>query len=564
MVRPESTFTAATGSFTEASDAGGDAASMDPGGFGEAHPADHDVLTRPDSLARRAAQPTRDLSSNTALRQSTRPADSASDSAHESVLVREPARPAAGNGGFGAWAMRYTARLMILDGLVGMLAVLTTAFLFPNSISFATWKLTVLTVGAGALWPVAVAISRGYERSKIGVGGDEMRAVLRAAILAIACGAVPSTIIGKPGVVAVCVMATPIAVLASLAVRFISRKHLHHQQRLGRNVRKVIVVGSAYAAADLNAVLNREQHAGMTVIGVCVPAADVSRAHDAGLAVIGDLEQVPALIKTYGADAVAVTSGDATRHNYLRELSWALEGAGVELLVHPGLIEVAGPRMHIRPYVGLPLLHVEQPHFTGWRRLLKRATDIVLTSLGILVISPVLAAIALAVKVSDRGPVIFRQTRVGLDGSTFTMFKFRSMHTDAETKLAELRAQNPNMGTMFKMEDDPRITRVGRFLRRFSLDELPQLFNVLGGTMSLVGPRPPLQSEVDVYEDHARRRLLVTPGLTGLWQVSGRSLLSWEETVRLDLRYVENWTLTLDLLIMWKTFFAVVAKRGAF
>ncbi len=144
------------------------------------------------------------------------------------------------------------------------------------------------------------------------------------------------------------------------------------------------------------------------------------------------------------------------------------------------------------------------------------------------------------------------------------MLKFRSMHTNAEAKLAELRALNPDMGTMFKMEDDPRITRVGKFLRKFSLDELPQLFNVLGGTMSLVGPRPPLQSEVDVYEDHARRRLLVTPGLTGLWQVSGRSLLSWEETVRLDLRYVENWTLTLDLLILWKTFFAVVAKRGAF
>ena len=179
-------------------------------------------------------------------------------------------------------------------------------------------------------------------------------------------------------------------------------------------------------------------------------------------------------------------------------------------------------------------------------------------------ISPVLAAIALAVRMSDGGPVIFRQTRVGLDGSTFTMLKFRSMHTDAEARLAELRAQNPNVGMMFKLESDPRITPVGRFLRRFSLDELPQLFNVLGGTMSLVGPRPPLQSEVAVYEDHARRRLLVTPGLTGLWQVSGRSLLSWEETVRLDLRYVENWTLTLDLLIMWKTFFAVVAKRGAF
>jgi exopolysaccharide biosynthesis polyprenyl glycosylphosphotransferase len=236
----------------------------------------------------------------------------------------------------------------------------------------------------------------------------------------------------------------------------------------------------------------------------------------------------------------------------------------VEILVHPGLVEVAGPRMHIRPHVGLPLLHVEQPHFTGWRRFVKRATDVLLTGIGLIIISPLMAAIALAIKINDGGPVIFRQTRVGLDGSTFTMYKFRSMHLDAEARIAELRAQNPEMGVLFKLQNDPRITTVGKFLRKFSLDELPQLFNVLRGSMSLVGPRPPLPAEVDSYEDHTRRRLLVTPGLTGLWQVSGRSLLSWEESVRLDLRYVENWTLTLDLLIMWKTFYAVLAKRGAF
>lgn len=154
--------------------------------------------------------------------------------------------------------------------------------------------------------------------------------------------------------------------------------------------------------------------------------------------------------------------------------------------------------------------------------------------------------------------------RVGLEGSTFTMWKFRSMHVDAEERLAELRRENPSMGFLFKMEDDPRVSRVGKFLRKFSLDELPQLFNVLGGSMSLVGPRPPLPSEVDGYENYTHRRLLVTPGLTGLWQVSGRSLLSWDESVRLDLRYVENWTLTLDLLIIWKTVFAVLARRGAY
>ncbi len=498
------------------------------------------------------------------VRPRLRLADALSDTEPEQSPIPADAPGRRDLAGFSTWSRRYTVRLMLLDVLVGMLAVVGAAALFPHIISFSTPKLAVLIIGAGVAWPIAVAASRGYERNIIGVGSDEMRAIFRGGVLAIAAGAVPSAITDRYGVVALCVMAVPLACLASLAVRFAARKQLHHQQRLGRNVRKVIVVGSADAAAELSAVLTREPHCGMTVVGACVPQSQLLIAREAGLKVVGDLDQVPELIKTYDADAVAVTAGEATRHHYLRELSWSLEGAGVELLVHPGLIEVAGPRMHIRPYVGLPLLQVEQPHFAGWRRFAKRATDIVLTSIGLVVISPVMALIALAVKLSDRGPVIFRQTRVGLDGSTFTMFKFRSMHTDAEARLAQLRAQNPNIGLMFKLDKDPRVTRVGRFLRKYSLDELPQLFNILTGSMSLVGPRPPLQSEVAVYEDHARRRLLVTPGLTGLWQVSGRSLLSWEETVRLDLRYVENWNLTLDLLIIWKTVFAVMAKRGAF
>jgi exopolysaccharide biosynthesis polyprenyl glycosylphosphotransferase len=517
------------------------------------------------------ATPTIDLSPDT---QSSavgllRPADTASHTTSQKRLRPVPAPSGSRSPSLTAWTNRYAITLASLDGVVGALAVLlvtgTGLVSFSASQSGSVpQKIAVLMIGALVAWPCAVFASRGYERSNIGVGSDEMRAVLRSAVLAIAAGAVPSALTDSYGLVKLSVVAVPIAALASLIVRFGVRKNLHRQQKAGRNVRRVIVVGSAFAAADLTDVLKREPHCGMTVVGACVPRADLIRAHEAGLTVLGDMEQIPELIRVYGADAVAVTGSDATRHNYLRELSWALEGARVELLVHPGLIEVAGPRMHIRPYVGLPLLHVEQPHFTGWRRFVKRAADVVLTSIGAILISPILAGIALAIKIEDRGPVIFRQTRVGLDGSTFTMLKFRSMHVDAEAKLAALRASHPHLGVMFKMAEDPRITRVGRFLRKFSLDELPQLLNVLSGSMSLVGPRPPLQSEVDVYEQHAHRRLLVTPGLTGLWQVSGRSLLSWEETVRLDLRYVENWTLTLDLLIMWKTFFAVVAKRGAF
>lgn len=462
-----------------------------------------------------------------------------------------------------AWSKRYVVTLIVLDAAFAVVAVMLASTL-PKAVAFddLTPALTLL-VGAIA-WPSAVSLARGYERAKIGVGGDEMRAVLRAGVFLIAAGSVASVMFVTYGLSALVVLSSPIAGAGSIAARFAARKRLHHQQRHGRNVRTVIIVGSWYAAADLQTVLRREVHCGMQVIGVCVPEVDAARARKAGLVVLGDLDEVPQLILEYGADAVAVTSGDATRDNYLRELSWAMEGAGVELLVHPGLIEVAGPRMHIRPYVGLPLLHVEQPHFTGWRRFVKRAADIAITSVVLAAAAPLLLCIAAAVKLSGPGPVLFRQTRVGLDGTTFTMLKFRSMHSDAEARLAQLRAENPNVGLLFKLADDPRITRVGRFLRRYSLDELPQLANVLSGAMSLVGPRPPLQSEVDQYEDHARRRLLVNPGLTGLWQVSGRSLLSWEETVRLDLRYIENWTLTLDLLIIWKTAFAVLTKRGAF
>ncbi len=244
-------------------------------------------------------------------------------------------------------------------------------------------------------------------------------------------------------------------------------------------------------------------------------------------------------------------------------MAWALEGAGVDLLVAPAFTDVAGPRIHVRQVSGLPLLQIASPQFSGGRRLLKRTIDIVATMLGLIVLSPLLALVATLVAATSRGPAVFTQERIGRDGKPFRLYKFRSMCVDAEARREELVAENDCDGVLFKLREDPRVTRIGRWLRRYSIDELPQLVNVLLGHMSLVGPRPPLPSEVEQYEQHVHRRLLVTPGITGLWQVSGRSDLSWAETVRLDLYYVENWSVALDAEILWKTAFAVLRGSGA-
>jgi exopolysaccharide biosynthesis polyprenyl glycosylphosphotransferase len=248
----------------------------------------------------------------------------------------------------------------------------------------------------------------------------------------------------------------------------------------------------------------------------------------------------------------------------LRRLAWRLERDEVDLIVASALVDVAGDRTTIRPVDGLPMLHVEHPRLGGAARVVKEIVDRVGAASLIVLMSPLLLTLAVCIRRESPGPVLFRQVRVGRDGQQFLMYKFRSMRLDAEARLAEIQHLNEYDGVLFKVRNDPRVTPVGRWLRRLSLDELPQLFNVLRGHMSLVGPRPPLPEEVAAYPDDVRRRLAVKPGMTGLWQVSGRSDLPWEEAVRLDLRYVENWSLSLDLVIMMRTVSAVTRSSGAY
>ena len=417
--------------------------------------------------------------------------------------------------------------------------------------------------GLPVLWCVVVAIAGGYDARFIGVGSDEFRRVLNAAVSLTAGVAVVSYVTKLELARGYVAIALPTVAILDLFARFFLRKRLHRQRRAGACTQRVIAVGHAPAVADLVALLRRDSYHGLTVVGACL--AGGTMLHEiSGVPVRGGPGLVTEAVKDFGADTVAVLACPEMNAIRLRELAWQLEATGTDVCVAPALMDVAGPRTTIRPVAGLPLLHVDHPELTGGKRAVKTVFDTMVAGLGLLLLAPLFLLIAARIKLHDRGPVFFRQVRVGKGGRTFHVFKFRTMVVDAEGKKEQLAGSNEAAGALFKMRRDPRVTKPGAWLRRWSLDELPQLINVLIGEMSLVGPRPALPSEVARYHDHMRRRLVVKPGITGLWQVNGRSDLSWADAVRLDLRYVENWSLMLDLQVLWKTWSAVFRGSGAY
>ncbi|MCZ2804093.1 sugar transferase [Modestobacter sp. VKM Ac-2983] len=481
-----------------------------------------------------------------------------------------PSTPAAGQlpatgaraRGTARWVRRHRAGLVVGEVLIAASAAAVVLLTHDGPVvgSVLFWAGLSLVVA----WPLLLTVTGAYEGRWFGLGSDEFRRVGRAGMLLLAGMGFLSYAAQLDLSRALVVLAVPALTGATLVQRYAARRLLHRRRMAGRCVKRVVVVGRGGAVLDLVDRLHRTRHAGLDVVGVCVTPGDRSRvARVAGLPVAG-LDDVVELADRVGADTIAVTSASETASQYLRALSWQLEGTGLELLVAPGLVEVAGPRLHIRPFDGLPLLSVEQPRFEGWRRVVKGALDRSVASLALLFLTPVLVALALAIRLSGPGPVLYQQQRVGLGGRHFTMLKFRSMVVGADQQVSGLSDGNEADGLLFKIRQDPRVTPVGRWMRRLSLDELPQLVNVLTGDMSLVGPRPPLPAEVARYDTSVSRRLLVKPGLTGLWQISGRSDLPWEEAVRLDLRYVENWSLALDVQILWKTARAVVSASGAY
>ncbi|MGW5341645.1 sugar transferase [Streptomyces sp. NPDC004050] len=359
----------------------------------------------------------------------------------------------------------------------------------------------------------------------------------------------------------------------SAVVHTLIHRHLIARRRDGRAVRRALVIGEANAVDGLVSHLAKRTDHELVVVGVCPVGDEDPHALAPVAARLGrqapehmPADSIPVLeaARLLDVDVVLVVPGPYMTGTRLRWLSWAVHSEERPLVVVPGLTEVAGRRVGVHSVAGLTMLNVAPPLRRGLATLLKSVTDRLGAALLIVLLAPVFVAVALAVRLDSPGPVVHRQTRVGRDGKPFTMAKFRTMVTDAERLRHQLIGTNEQDGRMFKIRRDPRITRVGRVLRRCSLDELPQLFNVMQGHMSLVGPRPPLPDEVAGYDEVERRRLAVKPGLTGLWQVSGRSDLSWDETVALDLRYVDNWSPSVDLGVLCRTVGAVVAGRGAY
>jgi exopolysaccharide biosynthesis polyprenyl glycosylphosphotransferase len=420
-----------------------------------------------------------------------------------------------------------------------------------------------LSLALPVLWIAALWLAGAYDVRFIGTGSDEYRKVLNAGVSLTAAVAIFSYTVNLELSRAYVVIALPSVTVFDLFARFAMRKRLHRQRMHGKCMHSVIAVGHELAVADLVTELGRDGYHGLNVMGACVVRPGECD-ELVGVPVYGGLDDITAAVKAFGADTVAVTACPEMDGLRLRSLAWELEKTGTDLCVSPALLDVAGPRTTIRPTAGLTLLHVDHPQLAGFRLVMKDLFDRCAAAGALIMLAPVMAILAMTIWLHDRGPVLFTQVRIGKDGREFRIYKFRTMVVDAEKRQEELLASNDSDGVLFKLRKDPRVTALGARLRRWSMDELPQLFNVFLGNMSLVGPRPAVPDEVAKYADHVRRRLVVKPGLTGLWQVNGRSDLSWEESVRLDLRYVENWSFALDLQIMWKTISALARGSGAY
>lgn len=427
----------------------------------------------------------------------------------------------------------------------------------------------LLSVALAAAWWILLRMIKSDEVGILGSGVEEYKRVVTSSFVLFGGLAILSYALNVGTGRAYVAVALPLGLLLLLVGRWVTRTYIAWERSRGRLLRKLLLVGSPPSVQHLYDTLSSVPEAGYEPVGAVLPGFQISSPNGPEmpltiLSVSPYVDEIVSAAEAAGVDAIAVTSGARLHPTVVQQLGWEMSDRGISLILAPALTDIAGPRIHTQPVAGLPLIHVATPRLEGGRALSKRVFDIFGAGIALVLLSPALALIALLVKLDSPGPVLFHQERIGKDGVPFRMHKFRSMVPGAEHRLEELMEQNGGASAFFKVKEDPRITRFGAFIRKFSIDELPQLWNVLVGNMSMVGPRPQVRAEVDTYEKYDHRRLTVKPGITGLWQVSGRNDLSVADSIRLDLYYVENWSLTQDFVILLKTVRAVFAKDGAY
>ncbi|WP_229928431.1 sugar transferase [Kitasatospora xanthocidica] len=488
----------------------------------------------------------------------------------ELAVPFRPARGRRGNGSLGRpesdWEQQYRRTVIISDTVATAFVVAAIGGFFGVR-DAASWheKWGILAFGTELLVVGALGMTRSWAPAVLGQGAEEFRRLGRSLFTAAVVLALGGIALTSHNIKLWIFVAIPAITLVTMTERYLLRLWLHKQRKEGRCLRPVLAAGSPATVRDLITRTRKFPHLGWRVEAVCTPyALGLGGDRLYGVPVVGRLTDVATHVRRDGYRVLAITPDPYWTPDRLQRLAWDLEGGDAEMVVAPVLMEVAGPRLHVDAVLGIPMLRVSMPAFTGGRRAVKEVVDRLGAAFLLVLFAPLMVGVGLLVLLDSRGGAFYRQHRVGKDGREFTLVKFRTMVAGADRARAELADRNEGAGLLFKLRRDPRVTRVGGVLRRYSLDELPQLVNVLTGSMSLVGPRPPLPEESAAYGPEIRRRLLVKPGLTGLWQISGRSDLPWEEAVRLDLRYVEDWSLALDTVILWKTLRAVLQGQGAY
>lgn len=473
--------------------------------------------------------------------------------------------------GVPGWQLRYSRKLFYTDTLIIVLSLGISEWIrLSHRFSDLAWNepqqfalirdYTLISLLLAYGWAVSLVVFDTRDVRVFATGPDEYKRVINATLTTFGIFSIIMFAMNFSTGRGHLFIAFPCGLFLLLCGRWAWRKRLQQQRKRGRNVYRTLIAGEAEKCDHTVRQLQVNKIAGFHVVGAITTKDKELKATER----LGNLDDIETVIDEHLPDAVILTGSDQLTPQRIREIGWHLEGSNTDLIVATSLTDITGPRLHMRPVSGFPLLHVEYPEFNGKRYLTKRLFDVIVSGFALLLLSPVFLVTYILVRCDSKGPGFFAQERNGLNGSIFTMYKFRTMLEGSPNQQLGLLDRTDGFGPLFKLKNDPRVTRFGRFLRRHSIDELPQLWNVFRGDMSLVGPRPPLPNEVQQYTEWVHRRMLVKPGISGLWQINGRSDLPWEESVRLDLFYVENWSFIGDLLIMWRTIRVVVKGVGAY